>query len=236
MTRQEERETHKAITAEAVSPKPISQPSGVHKLNTRNRGKYNGLTTAAVLKLLRKKKGYVYSNAEKDAMTAYYDERLANMGCSMSAGTPDWLKYEGMGGVLLDLADKEYVIDEKKRFDKSKHTCAMPPLPGESLTSDCVCEDKAEVEAVRTAWTVNVGVTVMAGVGIDSMSSRISLQFAAHSPEHSSIKAQKPAKDRKPTKRRGTRTGKRKEHEDAPYDVRIVLDGALGWRGQEGAA
>jgi hypothetical protein len=40
-------------------------------------------------------------------MTAYFDERLANMGHSVSAGTPDWLKYEG-DGVVLAVAEAKH--------------------------------------------------------------------------------------------------------------------------------
>ncbi len=93
MTRQEEWEIQEAITTERLVPKPVSQPTGRHKLNTRNRGEYNGYTKIAVLKLIQKKKGYVYTKSEKEAMLAYFDERLANMGESVSRGTPDWLIY-----------------------------------------------------------------------------------------------------------------------------------------------
>ena len=94
MTRQEEWETQKVIT-EVPRPNPVSQVTGRHKRNTRDRGAYSGYTKSAVLKLIEKKKGYVHSKTEKEAMLAYFDERLANMGASVSAGTPDWLKYDG---------------------------------------------------------------------------------------------------------------------------------------------
>lgn len=96
MTRQEEWEIQQAITTETLVPKPVSQPTGRHKHNTRDRGEYNGYTKSAVLKLIQKKRGYTYSKSEKDAMAAYFDERLANMGESVSRGTPDWLKYDGI--------------------------------------------------------------------------------------------------------------------------------------------
>jgi hypothetical protein len=56
MTRQEEWLTQEANTTKLFNPAPESQPTGAHKLNTRSRGKYNGFTTDAVVKLIRKKK------------------------------------------------------------------------------------------------------------------------------------------------------------------------------------
>ena len=92
MTRQDEweiPETEKSRWAAST----VSLPTGRHKRNTRSRGEYNGFTKSAVVKLTEKKRGYVYTQAEKDAMTAYFEERCANAGLSMSAGTPDHLVY-----------------------------------------------------------------------------------------------------------------------------------------------
>lgn len=88
MTRQEEWGMQEGVTAELFTV-PKRQTTGRCKRNTRSRGEYNGFTKTAVVKLTEKKPGYVYTKAEKDAMTAYYDERLANAGASVSAGTPD---------------------------------------------------------------------------------------------------------------------------------------------------
>lgn len=103
MTRQEEWEIQETVTADtlAPAPKPVSQATGWHKRNTRDRGEYNGYTKSAVLKLIqrsqnakKKKRHFVCSPSEGDAMSAYYDERLASSGVSMSTGTPDWLTYD----------------------------------------------------------------------------------------------------------------------------------------------
>lgn len=63
--------------------------AGWRKHNTRKWGGHNGFTESAVVKLIEKKKGYVYTEAEIDAMTAYYNWRLGNAGDSVSVGTPD---------------------------------------------------------------------------------------------------------------------------------------------------
>ncbi len=80
----------------------------MHKLNTRNRGVYNGLPTSAVVTLTKKKKGYRYTGSEIEALREYYNERLANAGCSETAGTPEWLKYEGHG-IVLSVVEAEYI-------------------------------------------------------------------------------------------------------------------------------
>jgi len=95
MTRQEEWTIQETVTAKMIAA-PVSQATGRHKRNTRDRGEYAGYTKSAVLRLIKKKRGYTYSDAEKNAMIAYFDERLANAGNSLSAGTPDWLKYDGI--------------------------------------------------------------------------------------------------------------------------------------------
>lgn len=104
MTRQEEWGIQDTVTADMFEPAPatVSQATGWHKRNTRDRGEYNGYTKSAVLKLIqrsqnaqKKKRHFVCSPSERDAMSAYYDERLASAGVSMSAGTPDWLTYDG---------------------------------------------------------------------------------------------------------------------------------------------
>jgi len=89
MTRQQKTDNAKTLAA------ALSRITGRHKRNTRDRGEYNGYEKSAVLKLIQKKKGYTYSESEKAAMVAYFDERLANMGESVSRGTPDWLIYDG---------------------------------------------------------------------------------------------------------------------------------------------
>jgi hypothetical protein len=196
MTRQEEWEIQEARTAEDSAPKQ-TEPSGVHKLNTHDRGVYGGFTKAAVVRLLQKKKGYQYSQSEETALKAYFNERLANMECSMSAGTPDYLLYEGTGGVLLDAADKKFVTDEKKCFDRDRYKRVLPLLPGESPASNFVCADEAE--AALAAWTVSVPVNVMTSDQLASELARtVYLQFA----------------DSKPAKRRAADKSKRQEHED----------------------
>lgn len=87
MTRQEEWEKWEAEELEPT-PKPLSQPSGVRKRNTHDRVVYGaGFSKAAVVKLIQKRKGYQYSQSEETALKAYFNERLANMGHSESAGT-----------------------------------------------------------------------------------------------------------------------------------------------------
>ena len=95
MTRQAEWEAQEKATSEMFCKRPATQTTGRNKRNTRDRGEYNGYTKSAVVKLTEKKKGYTHSKSEVDAMIAYYEERLANMGQSVSQGTPDWLKYDG---------------------------------------------------------------------------------------------------------------------------------------------
>jgi len=103
MTRQEEWETQKTDNAETLAAAPLSRITGRHKLNTRNRGEYEGYTKSAVLKLIqksqnaqKKKRHFTCSPSEKDALLAYYDERLASLGASASRGTPDWLKFDSV--------------------------------------------------------------------------------------------------------------------------------------------
>ncbi len=103
MTRQEEWETQETATAEMFTARPVTQTTGRHKRNTRDRGEYAGYTKSAVLKLIQKdqnaqskKRQIIWSPSEKAAMVAYYDERLANLGESVSRGTPDWLKFDSV--------------------------------------------------------------------------------------------------------------------------------------------
>ena len=103
MTRQEEWEIQETATAEMFTARLVTQTTGRHKRNTRDRGEYNGYTKSAVLKLIQKsqnaqekKRHFTCSPSEKDALLAYYDERLANLGESASRGTPDWLKFDSV--------------------------------------------------------------------------------------------------------------------------------------------
>jgi hypothetical protein len=191
MTRQEEWEIHEA-DAEAweSKPKPLGQPSGVRKRNTHDRVVYGaGFTKAAVVKLIQKKKGYQYSQSEETALKAYFNERLANMGQSESAGTPDYLLYEGTGGVSLDVALKEIVKAEEARSDRERYSV----LPDESPTSNC------EADAALAARTVSVPINVMTSDQLAAELSRtVYLQFA----------------DRKLAEHRTTEKSKRQEHED----------------------
>jgi hypothetical protein len=103
MTRNEEWEIQETATAEMFATHPVSQITGRHKRNTRDRGEYNGFTKSAVLKLIqrsqnaqKKKRPFACSESEQAALQAYYDERLANLGESVSRGTPDWLRFDSV--------------------------------------------------------------------------------------------------------------------------------------------
>jgi hypothetical protein len=103
MTRNEEWEIQETATAEMFATHPVSQITGRHKRNTRDRGKYGGYTKSAVLNLVEraqraeeKKRHFKCSPAERAAMLAYFDERLANLGESVSRGTPDWLRFDSV--------------------------------------------------------------------------------------------------------------------------------------------
>lgn len=82
------------------------------KLNTRDRGEYNGLSKSTVLRLIdgaqkaeAKNRHFSCSPSEKAALLAYYDERLANMGESTTRGTPDGLICDG------GIAEKTTAVD-----------------------------------------------------------------------------------------------------------------------------
>ena len=103
MTRQEEWAIQEVATAEMLKAAPVIQVTGRRKRNTRDRGEYNGLTKKAVLELIQKSQNaqkknrhFTCSAQEQAALEAYYQERLANLGSSVSAGTPDWLKFDSI--------------------------------------------------------------------------------------------------------------------------------------------
>ena len=100
MTRQEEWAIHEATITQWFA-EAVSRITGRHKRNTRDRGEYKGYTKSAVLKLIqrsqnaqKKKRHFTCSPSEEKALLAYYDERWANLGQSVSRGTPDWLKFD----------------------------------------------------------------------------------------------------------------------------------------------
>jgi hypothetical protein len=101
MTRHEEWATQET-EAETFAAASLSQITGRHKRNTRDRGKYNGYSKSAVIKLIQvsqnaqeRKRHFTCSPSEKAALFAYCEELLANAGLSVSQATPDCLKYDG---------------------------------------------------------------------------------------------------------------------------------------------
>jgi hypothetical protein len=161
MTRQEEWEEQEAklkiwFPSESEA---APEPTGVHKLNTRNRDDFNGYTQEAMAKLsqkCKKKKSYIPSTAEKQALLVYWDWRLANAQESVTRGTRPELKYATEKGVPLEQVEAEFTLDEKKRFNRSHYPCVRPPRP-DVLVSD----PSEETVATFAAWTVPAPINVV---------------------------------------------------------------------------